>query len=535
MADQLILMLYPQSASMQRWQGRRLLDQWPLTNAEQSRESIASIIKDHAKSPVTVVLDTADEEIRQALIPKILGNGRRQLQQRTLQQAFPNNEYRAFISQGSVRGKRTDERLLLLAITHDDLLNSWLALLADNRALVRRVTTASVLLTELARRIGGQSEYELVVYRHSEQGLRQLFMHDGRPGLSRLSTPSSDGDGFVEQFVAEVANTRQYLNNSKAIPRDAQLTLRILNRDHMNDVLTAGLADLAQADLQLNNLGQLVEQFSLKLPVADQTVDHLLGSIAANYPQKLVDLSPVNVLREYSRYTTGRYAVYAAAVVTAAMLMWSATEFFAVWEISNRADEQKELLSRWQQLEQNAIADALPSSVPPATMKQASELIEQLREERRFPEPALRQVAAALADHQHLRYRKIEWAAPDQPLTRYQHPKQIDDNIDQFTDSMEPEGTPAPTEHLFLEFQIEPFDGDYLTATIEAENTVKILAQLPGAKSAKMVSAPLNVDSQSDFSENIALGEQPERQKSQARFQVVIALENPANVTTAAP
>ena len=535
MADQLILMIYPQSASMQRWQGRRLLDQWPLTTAEQSRESIASIIKDHAKSPVTVVLDTADEEIRQALIPKVLGNGRRQLQKRTLQQAFPNNEYRAFISQGSVRGKRTDERLLLLAITHDDLLTSWLTLLADAHALVCRITTASMLLTELARQIGGQTEYELLVYRHPEQGLRQLFLDNGRPGLSRLSMPTTGSGNIVDQFATEAANTRLYLNNSKAMPRDAPLTVRILNRDHMSDALNTGLADLAQVDLQLSNLGGLVERFSLKLPDIEQSAEHLLGSIAANYPQKLMDLAPASVLREYSRYTTGRYTIYAAAVVTAAMLMWSATEFFAVWEISNRADEQKELLSRWQQLEQNAIADALPSSVPPATMKQASELIEQLREERRFPEPALRQVAAALADHQHLRYRKIEWAAPDQPLTRYQQPKQIDDNFDQFTDSMEPEGTPAPTEHLFLEFQIEPFDGDYLTATIEAENTVKILAQLPGAKSAKMVSAPLNVDSQSDFSENIALGEQLERQKSQARFQVVIALENPANVTTAVP
>ncbi|MDF1817358.1 MAG: hypothetical protein P1U54_01840 [Immundisolibacteraceae bacterium] len=535
MADQLILMIYSQSASMQRWQGRRLLDQWPLTTAEQSREAIASIIKDHAKSPMTVVLDTADEEIRQALIPKILGNGRRQLQQRTLQQAFPNNAYRAFTSQGSVRGKRTDERLLLIAITHDELLDSWLKLLADNQALVCRVTTASVLLTELARKVGGQNEHELLVYRHPEQGLRQLFLDNGRPGLSRLSMPTAGSGNIVDQFATEAANTRQYLNNSKAIPRDAPLTVRILNRDHMRDALNTGLADLAQVDLQLSNLSSLVERFTLKLPDIEPSAEHLLGSIAANYPQKLVDLSPAHVRREYNRFTAGRWTVYAASVATAAMLMWSATEFFAVWEISNRADEQKELLSRWQQLEQNAIADALPSSVPPATMKQASELIEQLREERRFPEPALRRVAAALADHQHLRYRKIEWAAPDQALTRYQQPKQIDDNIDQFSDSMEPEGTPAPTEHLFLEFQIEPFDGDYLTATIEAENTVKMLAQLPGAKSAKMVSAPLNVDSQSDFSENIALGEQSERQKPQARFQVVITLENPANVTTVVP
>ena len=394
---------------------------------------------------------------------------------------------------------------------------------------MRKVTTASLLLTELARRIGGQNEYELLVYRHPEQGLRQLFLHQGRPGLSRLSMPPATGNGnIVDQFISEAANTRLYLNNSKAIPRDVPLTVRILNRDHMKDALSTGLADLPQVHLQLHNLSGLVERLSLKLPDLEPSAEHLLGSIAANYPKHLADLSPAPVRREYNRFTSGRWTIYAATVITGAMLMWSATEFFAVWEISNRADEQKELLSRWQQLEQNAIADALPSSVPPATMKQASELIEQLREERRFPEPALRQVAAALADHQHLRYRKIEWAAPDQPLTRYQQPKQIDDNIDQFTDSMEPEGTPAPTEHLFLEFQIEPFDGDYLTATIEAENTVKMLAQLPGARSAKMVSAPLNVDSQSDFSENIALGEQSERQKPQARFQVVIALERPS-------
>lgn len=526
MAETLVLLLYSQSACLQHWRGKQLIAEWALGGATESRDQLAKIIDNHKQCPITVVIDTADEELRTTLVPKVTGGGRRQLLQRTLAQAFPNTEYKALLSQGTVRGKRPNEQVLLLAITQSSLLTDWLAILAELNALVQRVTTASMVLTQLARRLGEKNEYELIVYRHHEQGLRQLFLHRGQPSLSRLSVATHSGESIIEQFSTEATHTRQYLNNSKAIPRDAALTVLILHRDHMAPALSEGLADLQQVQLRLQGIRALADKFSLKLPTDDLRADHLLGWLAASYPDKLVDFSPATVRHEHRRFLWGQWAVYAAVIATAAMLVWSATELFAVWEISKPVPQQRLLLSQWQQLEQDASAAAIPSNTPPLIMKQAIELIDQLNKERHFPDRALRQVASALADYPQLRFRKIEWASPNTTLKYYTPPTSQTPDNEVFNELGEPVPPPTATETLFLELQIEPFNGDYLSALIRTENAMNAIKKLVDIRDVQMVSAPLNVNSQHDFSEQIELGTQSSHQKPQARFQLLISLES---------
>jgi len=527
MAQNLVLQLFSQNALLQHWQGRRLLQEWPFNSSDeaQNNSDFSAIIANHRAVPVTIVLDTANEELRTALIPKVIGSARGQLIQRTLLQAFPTMEYRAVISQGVVRGQRRDEKLLLMAITQEEPLNRWLALLHEQNAMVQKVTTASMVLAQLARQMGSKNEYELTVYRHSEQGLRQLFLHNSHPGLSRLSPPPGAEQTAADQFATEAANTRQYLNNSKAIPRDANLTVRVLHRDQMAADLTAGLSNLQQVDLQLINISTLARKLSLKVPDENFRAEHLLGWVVANFQNKLVDFAPTKVSREYCRFTAGRWTIYGAIVATTAMLVWSATDLFAVWEISRRADEQHMLLTRWQQLEQEGLANAIPTDTSPLAMKQATELVHRLSNERRFPERRLRQVAGVLAASPELRFRKIEWAAPGSALTYYEAKAPPPDVFEILAE--EPESTPASLrETLFLELQIEPFSGDYLAALQRAELAVSALKRMPTVHSVEMVSTPLNVNSQTDFSEQIVLDNKSENKTPQARFQLVVTLDS---------
>ena len=531
MAQTLVLTLFSQQALMQHWRGRQLVHEWALDGPEQSHDLLVEIAALTLNCPVIVLADIADEELRTTQIPKVFGNPRKLLLARSLNQAFAGMEYRAAEPQGTIQGQRKDEKLLLMAITRSDWIAQWLTALKSQQFMIQQVSTASMALATLARQLKWNSASELLVYRHHDAGLRQLFLNQGATELSRLSLAPTEGQNLAMQFVSEATTTRQYLNNSRAISRDATLTVRVLHRAHMGTSLAEGLAELQQVDLQLIDINQISSQLKLKLPQTELRADHLLSWVAANLSHKLPDFSSAATKYSYQRYANGQRLIQTAALATMALLFWAASELFAVWEFSKLADEQQNLLGRWQQLLQNAETNTLPSATQPIAMKQAVELSQHLNRQRRFPVQALRQLAGALADQPDLRFRKIEWAAPEQTLTNYQ-PESGQGNDDDL-----PTQTPAPDipgETLFIELTIEPFNGNYLAAQSRAEQTARSLRLLPTVKNAKLVSSPLNVDSSTQFSEQISLSNRAQRAVPVAKFQLMLWLTSPSQGITAA-
>ncbi|MBV1889681.1 MAG: hypothetical protein KUG54_01510 [Gammaproteobacteria bacterium] len=531
MAQTLVLTLFSEQAVMQHWRGRQLVQEWPLEGPEQSNARLGEIGALAPNCPVIVLADIADEELRSTQIPKVFGKARKLLLARSLNQAFAGMQYRAIEPQGTIQGQRKDEKLLLMAITRSDWIEQWLTALKSQQFMIQQVSTASMALATLARQQKWKSASELVVYRHHDNGLRQLFLNQGATELSRLSLAPTGGQNLAMQFVSEATTTRQYLNNSRALSQDATLTVRVLHRPQMGESLAEGLAELQQVDLQLTDISQVSSQLKLQLPQTELRADHLLGWVAANLTQKLPDFSSAATKYSFQRYANGQRLIQTASLVTVALLFWAASELFAIWEFSKMDDEQQNLLGRWQQLLQNAETDTLPTATQPIAMKQAVELSQQLNQQRRFPVQALRQLARALADQPDLRFRKIEWAAPEQTLTSYQSESR-QENYDDWqaqTDVKE-----VPVETLFIELNIEPFDGNYLAAQNRAEQTARELRLLPTIESTELVSSPLNVDSNAQFSEQISLTKTEQQAMPVAKFQLILRLTGPSQGTTAA-
>ena len=521
MARQLILNIYAEQALMQYWQGRRLIKEWPLAGPDESSTALKEIAAEATETSAIIVVDIADEELRNTQIPKVIGSARTRLVARSLNQAFPNMAHRSVESQGTIQGQRKDEKLLLMAITRGEWVDQWLTALSEQQIVIQRVTTASMALAILARKLKWNHPSELVVYRHHDNGLRQLFMNRGNTELSRLSLPPTGEQSLADQFMSEASTTRQYLNNSRAISRDATLTIRILHRSQMGAPLARTLSELQQVDLQLVDINQAAAQLKLKTLTTEVRADHLLGWVAANLAQKLPDFSSAMTKHTYQRFANSQRMVQTASLIAIALLFWAATELFAVWKYASLTEEQQTLLGRWQTLLDTAETDRLPSEVQPVAMKQAIELSQNLTKQQRFPTGALTQLASVLADQSDLRFRTIEWAAPNQLLNNYQ-PEPEQNDYDDSSEQTEP-----PGETLFVELTIEPFNGNYVAAQRRAEQTVKALNQQPGIDSAELISAPLDVNSNTQFSEDINLSGGDQKSIPVARFRLFLALKNP--------
>lgn len=527
--ENLTLLIFSETVHLHQWRGSHLVAEYAFDSVDQGRQQLATIIESTPMIPLSVVVDTANEELQTRLIPRVIGRSRGQLQQRTLQQTFPTMEYRTFVSQGTVTDQRRNEKLLVMAITQDEILNQWLTVLDELGVMVQQVTTASMVLAQIARRFRWSDQYELIVYRHFDGGLRQLFQNQGDAQLSRLSNRPADSSDLAQQFKEEATNTRQYLNNSKSIPRAANLTVRILHREQLGTQLSGELASLDQVQLELVDINSITKKLSLTITPEQTRADHLVSWFAASFPQKLPNFAPGKVGERFRQLIAGRWLTRAAVVATASMLVWSATELFSAWEIASRADDERALVSTWQQLELNALADAIPTDTAPLVMKQATELVQQINGQRRFPDQGLALVSAALTNDPNLQLRKVEWAAPGAELHYYKRPNDPSPGgVDQYGNYTDPESVQAEAakETLFVELQIEPFNGDFQSALVKAESTARSIAGLTGVIDVEMVSSPLNVDSESAFSEEISTSSSDGDSPPEAIFQLVVTLES---------
>ncbi|HAC35391.1 MAG TPA: hypothetical protein DCF45_12820 [Gammaproteobacteria bacterium] len=530
MSTHLVLVIFSRHAVLQSWQRSRLIQQWQLSDIETNAADIGALLAEHKKAPLTVVVDIADEELRIARVPKVVGSARRALLNRTLEQTFPAVRYRTVASQGTFSDQRREEQLLLLAITQNQLLDQWLQLLVDHEMMINCITTASLVFTELARRLRWRQQHQLLIYRHVDQGLRQLFLDKGQPKLSRLSPAPAENVPLVEQYRAEAEATRLYLNNSKALPRGATLTINILHREGLEQALRDGLDDLAAMDLQFSNITALANQLGIKTGAIEINASLLIGWCAGNYPRRLADFSTPQTRQLIQQFNRGQYFVKGALIATTAMVIWAATEFFAVWEISARSAEQQNLLTRWQQLQQKAIDDSLPTDTAPVAMKQSFELSRHFSQQRRFPQQAMQIVANAVENLPQLRFRLIEWAAPGAPLESVSSSPRQDGN--DFELEEENPNQPHAGETVFVEFAIEPFDGDYLYAAQLANHTTAVLDRDQRVSSVQLYREPLEVDSASTFSEKIELNSSNNASRPEARFQLLVSLR-PASLGSA--
>ena len=179
-------------------------------------------------SKFIVLADLVDEDFRVETIPYVAGTARRQLLARKYDQAYRNTRYRASISLGreesnprAPESERRDERVLLMGLTNQQALNTWLEVMYEERAQVRGVHPLPVVTGWINQYLGAPGQCALFVTL-DQAGLRQIFIDEGRVRFARLA-PFNDGNTIHsgDRIANEITRTEQYLATLRWLPRDA--------------------------------------------------------------------------------------------------------------------------------------------------------------------------------------------------------------------------------------------------------------------------------------------------------------------------
>jgi hypothetical protein len=117
----------------QEWSGHKLLSNVYFEPDDQGLDLFAAYLRSFHNEPVRLLVDLIEEEFRQIRIPLLRGSDRQAILKRNYTKYFRTSEYRFSISQSIEKKARKEEKILIMGLTNQYLLEPWLRIIEETR------------------------------------------------------------------------------------------------------------------------------------------------------------------------------------------------------------------------------------------------------------------------------------------------------------------------------------------------------------------------------------------------------------------
>lgn len=456
----------------------RLIGQF---NADDSgRRAFAATLQMYKGSPVSVMVDSVDEDYRLETLPHVIGSARREMLERRLRQVTRNALFSAAWPQGRENRERRDDRYLFISLNNHDAARSWLDLLHLHGVHLAELTVVPAVSHILLQRLNPAEPFIMIVSEHSG-GLRLSYFERGNLRFSRLTAPESMAEGHALDIASEINKTDLYLNSQRLMPQDAQLAVYVLdpnnhyaalcreiNTDNKNLVCqvigSAALAKLASVD-------EALLQHS-----ADVSYLAMLGR-----GRTAVNLAPPAYTRGYAQLLlrhnlyTGAFAVLLAALLVSGYLFMRQHDL-----------EQQRLATQDRILQQAGLYRAVQQALPhtPTSPHNLQRVVETARALYAAPQPMndFNRISQALEATPDIAVLRLHWIDHDSADTTTPTP------------SIPGKNTGPVPRTIYFEGEVSPFQGDYKSALGRIDHFIAALRSEPAVTDVQTLALPINTD-----------------------------------------
>ena len=479
MAAKILVSLTARSARFAIFERGALSQLAGYENGESARNAFGALLHSHPNTPVYLMLDTVEEEYRTEVLPHVRGSARREMLKRKLGQVLRTAPYRATWLQGreQVGGKRKDDLYLFLALISGELLRPYLDHIQRTRAPLAGIYLLPQVSQALASQLKCASPGALLVS-WQQGGLRQSFFLNGQLRISRLTPFDPLGDVAVSTYYAdEIEKSRLFLYNSRLLPREARLTVQVLDFDGSLIDLPAQLPQEASLNCQRISFEQICTTLGIAataLPRDSEALHlYLLGkytpSVSLAAPQLTGDFT-VHQLR------LGLYAASAALAVVA--LLWSGYNLYRGYTNQIAIKHAMTDSARYRAQYEAAARHFPATPVSADKLRRAVEVTAQIQQMARTPENFMQLVSQGLNDFPQIQLNRMQWqygaasasAAPP-----------VSANL-----NWQQQGE--------IEAEIRPFTGDYRSALALIERFAATLRNLAEVAEVKITKLPVDLD-----------------------------------------
>lgn len=165
-------------------------------------------------TPLSVVADLIELDMRVDTVPPARGAARTALLQRKLVQTFRQTPYRALLDVRRDSGDGPHQlRVLLGALLNPERVDLWLGPLVSRGVPLAAITAVPNLVAPAAARLRPDSQRLLVVTIEPRAGIRLTYVRDGVLQFSRLGPMPEAREDLPHAVIEETVRTDQYLTS----------------------------------------------------------------------------------------------------------------------------------------------------------------------------------------------------------------------------------------------------------------------------------------------------------------------------------
>ena len=512
----------------QEWSGHSLLSSVYFEPDDQGLDLFSSYLRSFRNEPVRLLVDLIEEEFRQIKIPLLRGADRQAILNRNYAKYFRTSEYKFAISQSVEKKARKEEKLLLIGLTNQYLLEPWLKIIEETRTPLSGIISLPLLSENYIKELKSDHKAVILVSQQVPSNLRQSVFIDGKLILSRLVPIASFYQGdYASDVLRDIESTQRYLISQRIVERSETVTVHILTNKRHFDKLLMRCEKEGYFDFKIHEINELLERE--KIDTGDeQDFSSALYCYLATKKLSVNHYAQPKERRYFKHHRAGLVLRAASIALLAVGFGMATTSAVKGWLYNDTIVEttliEQKYKAKFNQLSENRI-DSTTSTTSMQHIVQTVETIQ--KEYLRDPEEMLALISNDVSIFSDIRIKKVEWF-----ISNYSDSRSIGDVNWEKPQKRRSDKTgktnknlPPPKKGYFEVARVEgefiDFDGNYRYALSAVDDLEKAMSESGKYFSVEITKRPLDIESDNRLSGDAGTGRRSNLVNAELAFRVV--------------
>ncbi|HOG03848.1 MAG TPA: hypothetical protein PLL14_07690, partial [Accumulibacter sp.] len=320
-----------------KWQSGVLSEEGSFDATEAGKLGFANYLAGNRKSIFSILANVSDEGFHIETIPFLRGADRTAIVRRKLGQLYFSAALTTSMSLGHQKSRRKDERIMLAALTNNEVFAPWLTALASAESPLAGVYSLPLLGPVLLRKLGITDERCLLLT-IQDQSIRQSYLEKGELFFSRL-TPlhNSSIGGIAQTFATEARKLQQYLVSQRLIGRQQPINAYLLAHANTSKALESSCVDSDNLSFTILDIEACAQQCSFKTLPADTRCEPLFLQLLAADPPRTQFASDAQ-RHDYHLWLIRSVLQGAGAVALFGCLLWSGRQLYEAYQLNQEVE-----------------------------------------------------------------------------------------------------------------------------------------------------------------------------------------------------
>ena len=484
----------------------------------------SAYLRSFRSEPVRLLVDLIEEEFRQVRVPLLRGSDRQAILNRNFAKYFRTSEYRFAISQSVEKKNRKEEKLLLLGLTNQYLLEPWLKIIDETRTPLSGIISLPLLSENYVKELKAEQRAIILVSQQVPSNLRQSVFVDGKLVLSRLVPIASFYQGdYASDVLRDVESTQRYLISQRIVERSEIVAVHIFTNKRHFDKLEQRCDQESGFDFKIHEINELLQREKIVVP-DEQDFSSALYCYLASKKASLNHYAKSSERRYFQHYRTGLGLRAASIVILAIGLGFAVSGALKGWLYQQTITEtrliEQKYKAKYNQLSENRI-DSTTSTTSMQHIVQTVDVIKQhyLRD----PEEMMAMISNDVSIFPDIRVKKFDWFVSN--YSDSADPQDVSWDRPKRRSSKAEKGKPKPKKGYFEIAEVEGeflnFDGNYRYALSAVDDLEKAMVESGKYYSVEITKRPLDIESDNQLAGSVGVGRSASTQTAQLGFRVV--------------